>query len=66
MVNHNITKLSDAMKCNLFATMSDYSLAVDRLHDVIENCPKKDRAGLYTALHVMLNSLAKEIDILND
>lgn len=58
----NLTHLAKEMRHNLFATHSDFPAALRYAYGLIATLPKKDRAAAFTALHVVLNTVANEID----
>ena len=57
-------KLNPAdLKCQLFADRgTDVADAMQYAHMLIETLPKADRAAAYTALHVVLNTVANAME----
>ncbi len=58
----NLTQLAKEMRHNLFATHSDFPAALRYAYGLIATLPKKDHIAAFTALHVVLNTIANEID----
>ena len=58
----DLSRLAKDMRCNLFATHCDFPAALSYAYGVIATLPKKDHAAAFTALHVVLNTIANEID----
>lgn len=58
----NLTQLAKEMRVGLFATHSDFPAALKYAYSLIATLPKKDHAVAFTALHVVLNTIANEID----
>jgi hypothetical protein len=57
-------KLNPAdLKCELFADRgTDVAEAMKYAYKLIETLPKADRAAAYTALHVVLNTVANAME----
>jgi hypothetical protein len=57
-------KLNPAdLKCQLFADRgTDVAEAMKYAYKLIESLPKADRAAAYTALHVVLNTVANAME----
>ena len=57
-------KLNPAdLKCQLFADRgTDVAEAMKYAYKLIETLPKADRAAAYTALHVVLNTVANAME----
>ena len=57
-------KLNPAdLKCQLFADRgTDVAEAMKYAYKLIETLPKGDRAAAYTALHVVLNTVANAME----
>jgi hypothetical protein len=60
----NTTRLNPAdLKCQLFADRgTDVAEAMKYAYKLIETLPKADRAAAYTALHVVLNTVANAME----
>jgi hypothetical protein len=58
----DLSRLAKDMRCNLFATHCDFPAALSYAYGVIATLPKKDHAAAFTALHVVINTIANEID----
>ena len=51
------------LKCQLFADRGDnVAEAMQYAYKLIESLPKGDRAAAYTALHVVLNTIANALE----
>ena len=51
------------LKCQLFADRGDnVAEAMKYAYKLIETLPKVDRAAAYTALHVVLNTIANALE----
>lgn len=61
----NIREFSNSMKSGIFATKKSPKEAIDFANDVIDCLALSDRTYAYTALHVVLNSVAAELDRLS-
>jgi hypothetical protein len=64
-MNHtetNLAQLAKDLRSGLFATHSDYPAALRYAYGLIATLPQKDHITAFTALHVVLNTLANEID----
>lgn len=53
------------MKSGIFATKNSPKEAIEFANDVIDCLALSDRTYAYTALHVVLNSVAAELDRLS-
>ena len=60
----DLTRLNPAdLKCQLFADRgTDVAEAMKYAYKLIETLPKADRAAAYTALHVVLNTVANAME----
>jgi hypothetical protein len=60
----NTTRFNPAdLKCQLFADRgTDVAEAMKYAYKLIESLPKGDRAAAYTALHVVLNTIANALE----
>jgi hypothetical protein len=60
----NTTRFNPAdLKCQLFADRgTDVAEAMKYAYKLIETLPKVDRAAAYTALHVVLNTVANAME----
>ena len=58
----NLAQLAKDLRVGLFATHSDFPAALRYAYGLIATLPKKDHAAAFTALHVVLNTIANEID----
>ena len=58
----NLTHLAKQLRCNLFADRENFDYALRYAYGLIATLPKKDHAAAFTALHVVLNTIANEID----
>jgi hypothetical protein len=58
----DLARLAKEMRVGLFATHSDFPAALRYAYEVIATLPKKDHAAAFTALHVVINTIANEID----
>jgi len=61
----NIKEFSNSMKSGIFATKKSPKEAIEFANDVIDCLALSDRTYAYTALHVVLNSIAAELDRLS-
>ena len=52
-----VENLAKSLKCNLDIIQE----SVNNAHKIIESMSKKDKAILYTMLHSVMNSIAKEL-----
>lgn len=61
-MNHpDLKTYADSLRYNLFATHSDYPAALRYAYGLIATLPKKDHIAAFTALHVVLNSIANDL-----
>jgi hypothetical protein len=58
----DLPQLAKEMRVGLFATAADFPQALSYAYGVIATLPKKDHAAAFTALHVVINTIANEID----
>jgi hypothetical protein len=60
----DLTRLNPAdLKCQLFADRgTDVAEAMKYAYKLIDTLPKADRAAAYTALHVVLNTVANAME----
>jgi hypothetical protein len=58
----DLPRLAKEMRVGLFATAANFPQALSYAYGVIATLPKKDHAAAFTALHVVLNTIANEID----
>ena len=58
----NLTQLAQDLRVGIFATHSDFPASLRYAYGLIATLPKKDHAAAFTALHVVLNTIANEID----
>ena len=58
----NHAQLAHEMRVGLFATHADFPAALRYAYGLIATLPEKHRATAFTALHVVLNTVAQEID----
>lgn len=61
-----VENLITGMEVPLFGVRDNLSDAIHYAYSVIEALPPEDRAGAYTVLHVVLNSVALELRRLVD
>lgn len=62
MKHTNLTQLAQDLRVGIFAAHSDFPAALKYAYGLIATLPKKDHAAAFTALHVVLNTIANEID----
>lgn len=58
----NLAQLAEQMRCSLFADRENFNYALSYAYGLIATLPEKHRAAAFTALHVVLNTIANEID----
>ena len=59
----NLAQLAKDLRVGLFATHSDFPAALRYAYGLIATLPnKEDHITAFTALHVVLNTIANEID----
>lgn len=59
----NLAQLAKDLRNGLFATHSDFPAALRYAYGLIATLPnQKDHITAFTALHVVLNTIANEID----
>ncbi len=56
-----VHKFAKGMESNLFATADNLHEAIKYTYNLIETLPPEYKAGAYTGLHVMLNTVAQEL-----
>lgn len=61
-----VETLITGMEVPLFGVRDNLSDAIHYAYSVIEALPPEDRAGAYTVMHVVLNSVALELRRLVD
>jgi len=57
----DLTAYAKDLRCDLFATHSDFPAALSYAYGVIATLPKKDHAAAFTMLHVVLNTVASDL-----
>lgn len=57
----NLAQLAKDLRCGLFADRENFASALSFAYGLIATLPKKDHATAFTALHVVLNTIANEI-----
>lgn len=62
IVQANLAQLAKQLRCNLFADRENFNYALSCAYGLIATLPEKHRATAFTALHVVLNTIANEID----
>ena len=59
---NNLAQLAKDLRVGLFADREDFGAAMSYAYDLIATLPKKDQITAFTALHVVLNTIANKID----
>ena len=54
-------ELALSLQHSLFATRDSVEDAFDYAYSIIQTLPEQDRLAAYTALHVLVNTIAEEI-----
>jgi hypothetical protein len=62
IVKTNLAHLAKQLRCGLFADRENFDYALSCAYGLIATLPEKHRATAFTALHVVLNTIANEID----
>ena len=62
IVQTNLAHLAKQLRCGLFSDREDFNSALSTAYSLIATLPEKHRAAAFTALHVVLNTIANEID----
>ena len=66
MTDTSKTLLAASIRVGIFAKRDSINEALEYASEVIDNLQTYDKAVVYTALHVVLNTLADKIDALPD
>ena len=66
MIDTSKTLLAASIRVGIFAKRDSINEALEYASEVIDNLQTYDKAVVYTALHVVLNTLADKIDALPD
>lgn len=61
IVQTRLEQLAKEIRCGLFADREDFGSALSCAYGLIATLPEKHRAAAFTALHVVLNTIANEI-----
>jgi len=59
-----VHKFAKGIESGLFATAANLDEAIKYTYNLIETLPPEYKAGAYTGLHVMLNTVARELRVL--
>ena len=62
----NKTELIKSLRCNLWGVAKDLNQAREYLELVISNLPKEDQGEVWIAIGIAMNTLANEIEKLED
>lgn len=60
-MNQHINKLAASLRSGFFSSRDTVEDAFAYAYDVIDAMPSESRAAAYTALHVMVNTIANEM-----
>lgn len=62
IVQTRLEHLAKQIRCGLFADREDFTSAMSCAYNLIATLPENHRAAALTALHVVLNTIANEIE----
>jgi hypothetical protein len=57
----DVIKLANGLQTSLFATKNSIEQAYEYAYSVIETLDSKDKAGVITAMQVLINTIAEEV-----
>lgn len=57
---NKVTELATGLQHSLFATRDTVEEAFTYAYSVVESLPDSDKAAVYTAMHVLVNTIAEE------
>lgn len=61
MLDKDINDFAASIEVKLFATAENMQEAIKYAYNLIETLPPELKAGAYTGLHVVLNTVAQEL-----
>lgn len=57
----DVIKLANNLQTSLFATKNSIEEAYEYAYSIIETLDSKDKAGVITAMQVLINTIAEEV-----
>jgi hypothetical protein len=57
----DVIKLANGLQTSLFATKNSIEQAYEYAYSIIETLDSKDKAGVITAMQVLINTIAEEV-----
>jgi hypothetical protein len=57
----DVIKLANGLQTSLFATKNSIEEAYEYAYSIIETLDSKDKAGVITAMQVLINTIAEEV-----
>lgn len=64
MLDKDINDFAASLELNLFGSAKNMQEAMKYAYNLIETLPQEYKAGAYTGLHVVLNTVAQELRVL--
>lgn len=61
MLDKDINDFADSLRVGLFAECANMGEAMKYAYNLIETLPQEFKAGAYTGLHVVLNTVAADL-----
>jgi hypothetical protein len=59
--HEDVMAFAKSLQHSLFATRETVEDAFAYAYEIIESLPQQDKVGAYTAVHVLMNTIAEEI-----
>lgn len=59
--HEDVMAFAKSLQHSLFATRETVEEAFGYAYQIIETLPQEDKMGVYTAVHVLMNTIAEEI-----
>jgi hypothetical protein len=61
MTDHQLSQFAASLRVKLFSTRDNMPDAMNYAYDLIESLPTENRIAAFTALHVVMNTIADQL-----